>query len=303
MAVIVPFDSSKHFKEDKDKQIRALNNIYDLVNVTFNKYENLTANDKILKKEFDRIKAKINYNLWLNYEDIQKYLESTNYFLNKLEGFDEDNEDYFTVIIHTLLTDINKDKYLNLSLEFQEVLVKTMYNSDISYSYYGKASEVLISDEIKDRLEILSKSNPNIFRKCQTILDGVDFESSKKHDYSEDIELLKDNNKITAFFFGKEDFDLDDIYMTAENALSFINLFGLQDYEEISITSLEKIKKINLLPKEKQQSFFNDIRLFSENNNINLFEKVNLVLQITNIYLNELNNSKVVEVNFENRKK
>ncbi len=303
MTAIVPFYNNKPSKEEMDKQIRALNNIYDLVNVTYNKYKNLEINDKVLKKEFDRIKTKINHHLWLNYDDTQKYLKSTNYFLEHLDNFDEDTEDYFTVIIHTLLTDINKSRYLDLSLNFQEVLVKTMYNSDVSYSFYDKASDILLSDELKDKLEKLSKSNSKIFRKCQTILDGVDFESSSKHDYSEDIELLKDNDKISTFFFGKEEFTLDDIFTTVENTAEFINTFDVQKYDDISLDAIRKIKKLKLLSNDKQISFLSDVRLFSENNNISLFEKIELILQIADIYLKEFDNSKVVEINFGDRKK
>lgn len=300
MAEVIDFSKNREYSKAQKDDVRKLKNYVDSI---YKDYYNLSDNDKILKKEFDKIYLKIMNNNWISEKNLDKFLKDIQYFLDNLVMFDDNLYDMYPIIIYTVLVDTLKLKYLDLDIEVKDAIMRSVYNSGISYSLYKKAGQIILNEEVITRIEKLIKKNIDNFIVLESILGDADYSFSKNPDVSDAVNLLDGFNKKDDIederLISKEEFTIDDVYNLCLEQINLLMEFSDAFFTEKDIKKLEKIKLLKKGNEILQKEFLNFVRMINNSNNINLIDKIRKIIELIDIFVVEDN--KVIEVDFKKR--
>ena len=300
MAEVIDFSKHREYSKTQKDNVRKLKNYVDSI---YKDYYNLSENDKVLKKAFDKIYLKIMNNNWISEKNLDKYLNDIQYFLDNLVMFDDTMYDMYPIIIYTVLVDTLKLKYLDLDIEVKDAIMRSVYNSEISYSFYKKAGQIILNDEVIARIEKLIKKDMNNFRILESILSDSDYSFTKTPDVSDAISFLDGYNKKEEVedekLLSQDEFTINDIY---EACLEQINL--LMEFSDVFFTKkdIERLEKIKLLEKGDsflKNEFLNFVKIINNSKNINLIDKIRKIIELIDIFI--VKDNKVIEVDFKKR--
>lgn len=300
MAEVIDFSKNREYSKAQKDDVRKLKNYVDSI---YKDYYNLSDNDKILKKEFDKIYLKIMNNNWISEKNLDKFLKDIQYFLDNLVMFDDNLYDMYPIIIYTVLVDTLKLKYLDLDIEVKDAIMRSVYNSGINYSFYKKAGQIILNEEVITRIEKLIKKNIDNFIVLESILGDADYSFSKNPDVSDAVNLLDGFNKKDDIederLISKEEFTIDDVYNLCLEQINLLMEFSDAFFTEKDIKKLEKIKLLKKGNEILQKEFLNFVRMINNSNNINLIDKIRKIIELIDIFVVEDN--KVIEVDFKKR--
>lgn len=300
MAEVIDFSKNREYSKAQKDDVRKLKNYVDSI---YKDYYNLSDNDKILKKEFDKIYLKIMNNNWISEKSLDKFLKDIQYFLDNLVMFDDNLYDMYPIIIYTVLVDTLKLKYLDLDIEVKDAIMRSVYNSGINYSFYKKAGQIILNEEVITRIEKLIKKNIDNFIVLESILSDADYSFSKNPDVSDAVNLLDGFNKKDDIederLISKEEFTIDDVYNLCLEQINLLMEFSDAFFTEKDIKKLEKIKLLKKGNEILQKEFLNFVRMINNSNNINLIDKIRKIIELIDIFVVEDN--KVIEVDFKKR--
>ena len=300
MAEVIDFSKHREYSKAQKDDIRKLKNYVDSI---YKDYYDLSDNDKILKKEFDKIYLKIMNNNWISEKNLAKFLKDIQYFLDNLVMFDENLYDMYPIIIYTVLVDTLKLKYLDLDIEVKDAIMRSVYNSGISYSFYKKAGQIILNEEVIARIEMLVKKDMNNFRVLESILSDVDYSFSKNPDVSDAINLLDGYNKKEDInderLISKEEFTIDEIYNSCLEQINLLMEFSDAFFNKEDIKRLEKIKLLKKGNDVLKIEFLNLVKIINNSNNINLIDKIRKIIELIDIFV--VSDNKVIEVDFKKR--
>ena len=295
MAEVIDFCKHREYSKLQKEDVRKLKNYVDSI---YKDYYDLSDNDKILKKEFDKIYLKIMSNNWISEKNLDKYLKDIQYFLDNLVMFDENLYDMYPIIIYTVLVDTLKLKYLDLDIDVKDAIMRSVYNSGISYSFYKKAGQIILNEEVFARIEKLIKKDINNFRTIETILTESDYSFNKNPDISDTLnylDVLEGDNSLSL----KPGFTIDDVYdVCSENIEVFMEFSNLL-FSENDFARLKKIRSLKRSDNKTKEEFLRCVSLINNNNNINLLEKTRRILYIADALV--VDDSKIIEVDFKKR--
>ena len=300
MAEVIDFSKHREYSKAQKDDVRKLKNYVDSI---YKDYYNLSDNDKILKKEFDKIYLKIMNNNWISEKNLDEFLKDIQYFLNNLVMFDANLYDMYPIIIYTVLVDTLKLKYLDLDIEVKDAIMRSVYNSGISYSFYKKAGQIILNEEVIVRIEMLVKKDMNNFRVLESILSDVDYSFSKNPDVSDAINLLDGYNKKEDInderLISKEEFTIDEIYNSCLEQINLLMEFSDAFFNKEDIKRLEKIKLLKKGNDVLKIEFLNLVKIINNSNNINLIDKIRKIIELIDIFV--VSDNKVIEVDFKKR--
>lgn len=300
MAEVIDFSKHREYSKAQKDDVRKLKNYVDSI---YKDYYNLSDNDKILKKEFDKIYLKIMNNNWISEKNLDEFLKDIQYFLNNLVMFDANLYDMYPIIIYTVLVDTLKLKYLDLDIEVKDAIMRSVYNSGISYSFYKKAGQIILNEEVIARIEMLVKKDMNNFRVLESILSDVDYSFSKNPDVSDAINLLDGYNKKEDInderLISKEEFTIDEIYNSCLEQINLLMEFSDAFFNKEDIKRLEKIKLLKKGNDVLKIEFLNLVKIINNSNNINLIDKIRKIIELIDIFV--VSDNKVIEVDFKKR--
>ena len=295
MAEVIDFCKHREYSKLQKEDVRKLKNYVDSI---YKDYYDLSDNDKILKKEFDKIYLKIMSNNWISEKNLDKYLKDIQYFLDNLVMFDENLYDMYPIIIYTVLVDTLKLKYLDLDIDVKDAIMRSVYNSGICYSFYKKAGQIILNEEVFARIEKLIKKDINNFRTIETILTEADYSFNKNPDISDTLnylDVLEGDNSLSL----KPGFTIDDVYdVCSENIEVFMEFSNLL-FSENDFARLKKIRSLKRSDNKTKEEFLRCVSLINNNNNINLLEKTRRILYIADALV--VDDSKIIEVDFKKR--
>ena len=295
MAEVIDFSKHREYSKAQKDDIRKLKNYVDSI---YKDYYDLSDNDKILKKEFDKIYLKIMNNNWISEKNLAKFLKDIQYFLDNLVMFDESLYDMYPIIIYTVLVDTLKLKYLDLDIEVKDAIMRSVYNSGISYSFYKKAGQIILNEEVITRIEKLIKKDINNFRTLETILCDADYSFSKNPNISDTLgylDALEGDNRLDL----KHGFTIDDVYDMCSENIEILTEFSNLLFSESDFARLKKIRKMKNCDNKTKEEFLKCVTLINNSNNINLLEKIRRILYIADALV--IDGSKIIEVDFKKR--
>ena len=295
MAEVIDFSKHREYSKAQKDDIRKLKNYVDSI---YKDYYDLSDNDKILKKEFDKIYLKIMNNNWISEKNLAKFLKDIQYFLDNLVMFDESLYDMYPIIIYTVLVDTLKLKYLDLDIEVKDAIMRSVYNSGISYSFYKKAGQIILNEEVITRIEKLIKKDINNFRTLETILCDADYSFSKNPNISDTLgylDALEGDNRLDL----KHGFTIDDVYDICSENIEILTEFSNLLFSESDFARLKKIRKMKNCDNKTKEEFLKCVTLINNSNNINLLEKIRRILYIADALV--IDGSKIIEVDFKKR--
>lgn len=300
MAEVIDFSKHREYSKAQKDDVRKLKNYVDSI---YKDYYNLSDNDKILKKEFDKIYLKIMNNNWISEKNLDKFLKDIQYFLDNLVMFDDNLYDMYPIIIYTVLVDTLKLKYLDLDIEVKDAIMRSVYNSGISYSFYKKAGQIILNEEVITRIEKIIKKDINNFIVLESILSDADYSFNKNPDVSDAIKFLDGYNKKDYIederLISKEEFTIDDVYNLCLEQINLLMEFSDAFFTKKDIKKLEKIKLLKTAGSFLQMEFINFVKIINNSNNINLIDKIRKIIELIDIFVVEDN--KVIEVDFKKR--
>ena len=300
MAEVIDFNKRREYSKAQKDDVRKLKNYVDSI---YKDYYNLSDNDKILKKEFDKIYLKIMNNNWISEKNLDKFLKDIQYFLDNLVMFDESLYDMYPIIIYTVLVDTLKLKYLDLDIEVKDAIMRSVYNSGINYSFYKKAGQIILNEEVITRIEKLIKKDINNFRTLETILCDADYSFSKNPDVSDAVNLLDGYNKKDDIederLISKEEFTIDEIYDACLEQINLLMEFSDTFFTKKDIKRLEQIKLLKDADSYVQMGFVNFVKILNNINNINLIDKIRKIVDLIDIFV--VRDNKVIQVDFKKR--
>ncbi len=295
MAEVIDFSKHREYSKSQKDDIRKLKNYVDSI---YKDYYDLSDNDKILKKEFDKIYLKIMNNNWISEKNLAKFLKDIQYFLDNLVMFDENLYDMYPIIIYTVLVDTLKLKYLDLDIEVKDAIMRSVYNSGISYSFYKKAGQIILNEEVITRIEKLIKKDINNFRTLETILCDADYSFSKNPNISDTLgylDALEGDNRLDLI----HGFTIDDVYDMCSENIEILTEFSNLLFSESDFARLKKIRKMKNCDNKTKEEFLKCVTLINNSNNINLLEKIRRILYIADALV--IDGSKIIEVDFKKR--
>lgn len=300
MAEVIDFSKHREYSKAQKDDVRKLKNYVDSI---YKDYYNLSDNDKILKKEFDKIYLKIMNNNWISEKNLDKFLKDIQYFLDNLVMFDDNLYDMYPIIIYTVLVDTLKLKYLDLDIEVKDAIMRSVYNSGINYSFYKKAGQIILNEEVITRIEKLIKKDINNFRTLETILSDADYSFSKNPDVSDAVNLLDGYNKKDDIederLISKEEFTIDEIYDACLEQINLLMEFSDTFFTKKDIKRLEQIKLLKDADSYVQMGFVNFVKILNNSNNINLIDKIRKIVDLIDIFV--VRDNKVIQVDFKKR--
>lgn len=295
MAEVIDFSKHREYSKAQKDDIRKLKNYVDSI---YKDYYDLSDNNKILKKEFDKIYLKIMNNNWISEKNLAKFLKDIQYFLDNLVMFDENLYDMYPIIIYTVLVDTLKLKYLDLDIEVKDAIMRSVYNSGISYSFYKKAGQIILNEEVITRIEKLIKKDINNFRTLETILCDADYSFSKNPNISDTLgylDALEGDNRLDL----NHGFTIDDVYDMCSENIEILTEFSNLLFSESDFARLKKIRKMKNCDNKTKEEFLKCVTLINNSNNINLLEKIRRILYIADALV--IDGSKIIEVDFKKR--
>ena len=300
MAEVIDFSKHREYSKAQKDDVRKLKNYVDSI---YKDYYNLSDNDKILKKEFDKIYLKIMNNNWISEKNLDKFLKDIQYFLDNLVMFDENLYDMYPIIIYTVLVDTLKLKYLDLDIEVKDAIMRSVYNSGISYSFYKKAGQIILNEEVITRIKNLIEKDLDNYRILESILSDADYSFSKNPDVSDAVNLLDGFNKKDDIederLISKEEFTIDDVYNLCLEQINLLMEFSDAFFTKKDIKKLEKIKLLKTAGSFLQMEFINFVKIINNSNNINLIDKIRKIVDLIDIFV--VRDNKVIEVDFKKR--
>ncbi len=300
MAEVIDFSKHREYSKAQKDDVRKLKNYVDSI---YKDYYNLRDNDKILKKEFDKIYLKIMNNNWISEKNLDKFLKDIQYFLDNLVMFDENLYDMYPIIIYTVLVDTLKIKYLDLDIEVKDAIMRSVYNSEISYSFYKKAGQIILNEEVITRIEKLIKKDMKNFRILETILCDSDYSFSKNPDVRDTVAFLDEYNNPDDMHYeslvSKDEFTIDEIYDLCLEQINLLMEFSDAFFTKKDIKRLEKIKLLKNGKDYLVEEFLKCVKLINSSNNINLIDKIRKIIDLIDIFV--VADNKVIEVDFKKR--
>lgn len=300
MAEVIDFSKHREYSKAQKDEVRKLKNYVDRI---YKDYYNLTDNDKVLKKQFDKIYLKIMNNNWINEKDLDKFLKDIQYFLDNLVMFDENLYDMYPIIIYTVLVDTLKLKYLDLDIEVKDAIMRSIYNSGIGYSFYKKVGQIILNEEVISRIEKLIKKDINNFQVLEALLIDQDYLADKNRDISDAVMLLDAYNKDDEIederLISQEEFTLDDIYDACLEQVNLLLEFSDAFFTEKDKNRLNKIHLLKTAGSFLQTEFINFVKIINNSNNINLIDKVRKIIELIDIFI--VSDDKVIKVDFRKR--
>lgn len=300
MAEVIDFSKHREYSKAQKDEVRKLKNYVDRI---YKDYYNLTDNDKVLKKQFDKIYLKIMNNNWINEKDLDKFLKDIQYFLDNLVMFDENLYDMYPIIIYTVLVDTLKLKYLDLDIEVKDAIMRSIYNSGIGYSFYKKVGQIILNEEVISRIEKLIKKDINNFQVLEALLVDQDYLADKNRDISDAVMLLDAYNKDDEIederLISQEEFTLDDIYDACLEQVNLLLEFSDAFFTEKDKNRLNKIHLLKTAGSFLQTEFINFVKIINNSNNINLIDKVRKIIELIDIFI--VSDDKVIKVDFRKR--
>lgn len=300
MAEVIDFSKHREYSKAQKDEVRKLKNYVDRI---YKDYYNLTDNDKVLKKQFDKIYLKIMNNNWINEKDLDKFLKDIQYFLDNLVMFDENLYDMYPIIIYTVLVDTLKLKYLDLDIEVKDAIMRSIYNSGIGYSFYKKVGQIILNEEVISRIEKLIKKDINNFQVLEALLVDQDYLADKNRDISDAVMLLDAYNKDDEIederLISQEEFTLDEIYDACLEQVNLLLEFSDAFFTEKDKNRLNKIYLLKTADSFLQTEFINFVKIINNSNNINLIDKVRKIIELIDIFV--VSDDKVINVDFRKR--
>lgn len=300
MAEVIDFSKHREYSKAQKDEVRKLKNHVDSI---YKDYYNLTDNDKVLKKQFDKIYLKIMNNNWINEKDLDKFLKDIQYFLDNLVMFDENLYDMYPIIIYTVLVDTLKLKYLDLDIEVKDAIMRSIYNSGIGYSFYKKVGQIILNEEVISRIEKLIKKDINNFQVLEALLVDQDYLADKNRDISDAVMLLDAYNKDDEIederLISQEEFTLDDIYDACLEQVNLLLEFSDAFFTEKDKNRLNKIHLLKTAGSFLQTEFINFVKIINNSNNINLIDKVRKIIELIDIFI--VSDDKVIKVDFRRK--
>lgn len=300
MAEVIDFSKHREYSKAQKDEVRKLKNYVDRI---YKDYYNLTDNDKVLKKQFDKIYLKIMNNNWINEKDLDKFLKDIQYFLDNLVMFDENLYDMYPIIIYTVLVDTLKLKYLDLDIEVKDAIMRSIYNSGIGYSFYKKVGQIILNEEVISRIEKLIKKDINNFQVLEALLVDQDYLADKNRDISDAVMLLDAYNKDDEIederLISQEEFTLDEIYDACLEQVNLLLEFSDAFFTEKDKNRLNKIHLLKTTDSFLQTEFINFVKIINNSNNINLIDKVRKIIELIDIFV--VSDDKVINVDFRKR--
>ena len=300
MAEVIDFSKHREYSKAQKDEVRKLKNYVDRI---YKDYYNLTDNDKVLKKQFDKIYLKIMNNNWINEKDLDKFLKDIQYFLDNLVMFDENLYDMYPIIIYTVLVDTLKLKYLDLDIEVKDAIMRSIYNSGIGYSFYKKVGQIILNEEVISRIEKLIKKDINNFQVLEALLVDQDYLADKNRDISDAVMLLDAYNKDDEIederLISQEEFTLDDIYDACLEQVNLLLEFSDAFFTEKDKNRLNKIHLLKTAGSFLQTEFINFVKIINNSNNINLIDKVRKIIELIDIFI--VSDDKVIKVDFRRK--
>lgn len=300
MAEVIDFSKHREYSKAQKDEVRKLKNYVDSI---YKDYYNLTDNDKVLKKQFDKIYLKIMNNNWISEKDLDKFLKDIQYFLDNLVMFDENLYDMYPIIIYTVLVDTLKLKYLDLDIEVKDAIMRSIYNSGIGYSFYKKVGQIILNEEVISRIEKLIKKDINNFQVLEALLVDQDYLADKNRDISDAVMLLDAYNKDDEIederLISQEEFTLDEIYDACLEQVNLLLEFSDAFFTEKDKNRLNKIHLLKTADSFLQTEFINFVKIINNSNNINLIDKVRKIIELIDIFI--VSDDKVINVDFRKR--
>ena len=300
MAEVIDFSKHREYSKAQKDEVRKLKNHVDSI---YKDYYNLTDNDKVLKKQFDKIYLKIMNNNWINEKDLDKFLKDIQYFLDNLVMFDENLYDMYPIIIYTVLVDTLKLKYLDLDIEVKDAIMRSIYNSGIGYSFYKKVGQIILNEEVISRIEKLIKKDINNFQVLEALLVDQDYLADKNRDISDAVMLLDAYNKDDEIederLISQEEFTLDEIYDACLEQVNLLLEFSDAFFTEKDKNRLNKIHLLKTAGSFLQTEFINFVKIINNSNNINLIDKVRKIIELIDIFI--VSDDKVIKVDFRRK--
>lgn len=300
MAEVIDFSKHREYSKAQKDEVRKLKNYVDRI---YKDYYNLTDNDKVLKKQFDKIYLKIMNNNWISENDLDKFLKDIQYFLDNLVMFDENLYDMYPIIIYTVLVDTLKLKYLDLDIEVKDAIMRSIYNSGIGYSFYKKVGQIILNEEVISRIEKLIKKDINNFQVLEALLVDQDYLADKNRDISDAVMLLDAYNKDDEIederLISQEEFTLDEIYDACLEQVNLLLEFSDAFFTEKDKNRLNKIYLLKTADSFLQTEFINFVKIINNSNNINLIDKVRKIIELIDIFI--VSDDKVIKVDFRKR--
>ncbi len=300
MAEVIDFSKHREYSKAQKDEVRKLKNYVDRI---YKDYYNLTDNDKVLKKQFDKIYLKIMNNNWINEKDLDKFLKDIQYFLDNLVMFDENLYDMYPIIIYTVLVDTLKLKYLDLDIEVKDAIMRSIYNSGIGYSFYKKVGQIILNEEVISRIEKLIKKDINNFQVLEALLVDQDYLADKNRDISDAVMLLDAYNKDDEIederLISQEEFTLDEIYDACLEQVNLLLEFSDAFFTEKDKNRLNKIYLLKTADSFLQTEFINFVKIINNSNNINLIDKVRKIIELIDIFI--VSDDKVIKVDFRRK--
>lgn len=260
-----------------------------------------TTNDNVSKKEFDKIMAKGLNNAWLNDKLEFEYIKNIKEYFSNSE---EPETILFDVIIDTCLTDIFKDKFLNVSSKIRKSIVQALSSENVSYSNYYKYGLLFLDQKIVEILENINADTLSIFR---LFIDDLNLDKDYSRliddmmEYIDNLDLEEEYDGLFKEYTIDEIHDvideqiylLDEIFRSSDsNDLNRNLLVGIFD-KELFDENMKHLLRLKHLNEEKKKEFLNIIKDI-DNKYDTLIDKTRLILNMIDIYYKIL-----INVNYE----
>ncbi len=250
------------------------------------------------------------HNTFLEKEQIKKSLmdlQKINHILQE-EHLDDDL-DYLYIasekIGYTILVDQFKNTILNLTDAFSYALLRALLESEVSYTQYRNYASILTDERVVEKLNQLS--GKTLFRYIQSLIAYIepigDVEMQTVYIIEEIEERIqhKDQKTLFALLCEKDSFTISELISALSEQIHNMNEFLPELYHEQNESMITKISYLENLPFNWKKEYLEIVKQIL-NCSIGLLQQLEQIRNITEHYYNRLKQSKVIAVDFSQKR-